>query len=209
MCLFQVLVPLGTTVAMEMRFSRHAPSGVWVCCWGAQEVFPKSPGSSHSPSDPVLPVLLLLCSHAVLQLWPYGVHMEQRSHKYPVLWGENAQMPEIPRGLVPHLGPHMHEQDSPASTSLSGTESGITTWTTSWHQSMLRIPVLPVEQQSLREQAVAELLPAFQPRLLDCGIFQGRRAAVILAREKQSRRNKEKFLQLTGWLWNQHKKPGC
>lgn len=34
----------------------------WVCCWRAQEVFTKSPGSSRCPSGPVLPALLLLCS---------------------------------------------------------------------------------------------------------------------------------------------------
>lgn len=103
MCLFQVLLPLGTTIAMEMHFSRHAPRG-------GLSLLLKSTRSFHQIScffsfpirlsAPCVP----LCSHAVLQLWPYGVHLGQRIPKYPVPWSKNAQMPENPWGLTPHLG---------------------------------------------------------------------------------------------------------
>lgn len=90
MFLFQVLVLLGTTVVMKMHFSKHVPRGGLSVLLSPPEVFYKSPGSSRSPSGPALPALLLLCSHAVLQPRPYGMHMGQDTPKYTVLWSKNA-----------------------------------------------------------------------------------------------------------------------
>jgi len=105
MCLFQVSVLLGTNIVIKMHFSSHVPGGgLSVLLSPPQEVFYKYPGSSRSLLGPALPALLVLCTHAVLQLWPRGVHRGQGTPKYTVPWSKNAQMPANPPGLAPYLG---------------------------------------------------------------------------------------------------------
>lgn len=219
MCHFQVLLPLGTTIAMEMHFSRHAPRGGLSLLLKSTRSFHQISWFFSFPirlSAPCVP----LCSHAVLQLWPYGVHLGQRIPKYPVPWSKNAQMPENPWGLTPHLGvcwlSHAWGGQScfniPLWHTISKTNSN-----NQWHQSVFRIPVLPsgsgmMVQQSRREQAVAKAPASISAWIAAlCGISgQGwREAAFTLTWEKWSRRKEGKFLQLMVWLWNQRKKSGC
>lgn len=142
----------------------------WVCCWRAQEVFTKSPGSCRSPSGPVLAALLLLCS----PFSTYGMHTGQRSPKYPVPWGTNAQMPENPGGWLHTLAltcmrrtvllqhPSLRQNQQKLLEQPTGIKAR-------WGSLSF-----PLEQQPLGEQAVAELLPAFQPVFLIWVVFQGR-----------------------------------
>lgn len=142
MCLFQVLALLGTTIVMKMHFSKHVPrGGPSILLSPTQEVIYKYPGSSYSPSGPVLPALLLLCSHAVLQLWHRGVHRGQGTTKYTVSW--SLRIPEGWLCTSVCAGPCLREEDSPASMSLSGIQSGETLFGTSWHQSTFRMPWRP------------------------------------------------------------------
>lgn len=103
MCLFQVLVPLGTTIVTKVHFSRHAPRGGLSLLLKSTRSFHQISWFSSLPSGPVLLALLVLCSHAILQLWPCGVHMGQRTPRYPVPRSKNAQMPEDRWGLTPYL----------------------------------------------------------------------------------------------------------
>lgn len=115
MFLFHVLLPLGTTRAMKMHFSRHTPRRGLSLLLKSTRSFHQISWFFSLPIRPCAPCTAATVFHAILQLWHHRVHVGQRTPKYPVPQSKNVWMPENPWGLTPHLGPPMHEEDSPAS----------------------------------------------------------------------------------------------